>query len=81
MENENDKHLHSDIVTAFSLAIVAVSRALEQQRILQPRLIAKAIQGKGRALSANARNQTVKKILTSIAKGVDGKAITPVRLP
>ncbi|MDZ4733053.1 MAG: hypothetical protein SGJ16_05640 [Nitrospirota bacterium] len=78
---ENDKHLHSDIVTAFSLAIVAMCRALEQQQKIMPRPIAAAIQAKGRALSANARNQTVKTILTSIAKGVNGKAITPVRLP
>lgn len=78
---QEDKKLASDVVMAFTLAIVGMCRALEQQQGMMPGSIAAAIQTKGRALSANAQNDTVKKILTSIAKGVKGKPVTPVRLP
>jgi hypothetical protein len=40
---DQDKHVLSDIVTAFSLAIVGVCRALEQQQKIMPDSIAEAI--------------------------------------
>ena len=40
---DQDKHVLSDIVTGFSLAIVGVCRALEQQQTIMPGPIAEAI--------------------------------------
>jgi hypothetical protein len=77
------KHVLSDIVTAFSLAIVGVCRALEQQQKMMPDSIAEAIHTQMGQLPTGSSGQTVtvKDILTNISKGLKGEPIAKVRLP
>ena len=80
---EQDKHVLSDIVMAFSLAIVGVCRALEQQQKIAPEPIAEAIHTEMGQLPIGSSGQTVtvKDILTNISKGLKGEPIAKVRFP
>ena len=80
---DQDKHVLSDIVTAFSLAIVGVCRALEQQQNVSPGPIAEAIHTEMGQLPTGSSGQTVtvKDILTNISKGLKGEPIAKVRFP
>jgi hypothetical protein len=80
---DQDKHVLSDIVTAFSLAIVGVCRALEQQQNVSPGPIAEAIHTEMGKLPIGSSGQTVtvKDILTNISKGLKGEPIAKVRFP
>jgi hypothetical protein len=80
---DQDKHVLSDIVTAFSLAIVGVCRALEQQQKIMPDSIAEAIHTQIGQLPTGSSGQTVtvKDILTNISKGLKGESIAKVRFP
>jgi hypothetical protein len=82
---EQDKHVLSDIVTAFSLAIVGMCRALEQQQKIAPEPIAEAIHTEMDQVpkGSSGHSAIVKDILTNISKvlrGGDG-AIAKVRFP
>ena len=67
---DQDKHALSDIVTGFTLAIVGVCRALEQQKQLMPGPIAEAIHTEMGKLPVGSSGQTVtaKDILTRSPK-------------
>ncbi|MEO6112063.1 MAG: hypothetical protein ABIQ24_09585 [Nitrospiraceae bacterium] len=80
---DQDKHVLSDIVTAFSLAIVGVCRALEQQQKIMPEPIAEAIHTEMAQLPPGSGGQsvTVKDILANITKGLKGEPIAKVRFP
>jgi hypothetical protein len=78
---DQDKHVLSDIVTAFSLAIVGVCRALEQQQSVSPGPIAEAIHTEMGQLPTGSSGQTVKDILANITKGLKGEPIAKVRFP
>ena len=78
---DQDKHVLSDIVTAFSLAIVGVCRALEQQQNVSPGPIAEAIHTEMGQLPTGSSGQTVKDILANITKGLKGEPIVKVRFP
>jgi hypothetical protein len=78
---DQDKHVLSDIVTAFSLAIVGVCRALEQQQNVSPGPIAEAIHTEMGQLPTGSSGQTVKDILANITKGLKGEPIAKVRFP
>ncbi len=80
---DQDKHVLSDIVTGFSLAIVGMCRALEQQHNVRPESIAEAIHTELGQLPAGSSGQTVtvRDILTNISKGLKGEPIAKVRFP
>ena len=80
---DQDKYVLSDIVTAFSLAIVGVCRALEQQQKIMPDSIAEAIHTQMGQLPTGSSGQTVtvKDIFTNISKGLKGEPIAKVRFP
>ena len=80
---DQDKHVLSDIVTAFSLAIVGACRALEQQQKIMPDSIAEAIHTQMGQLPTGSSGQTVtvKDILMNISKGLKGEPIAKVRFP
>ena len=80
---DQDKHVLSDIVTAFSLAIVGVCRALEQQQKMMPDSIAEAIHTQMGQLPTGSSGQTVtvKDILTNISKGLKGEPTAKIRFP
>jgi hypothetical protein len=78
-----DKHVLSDIVTAFSLAIVGVCRALEQEQKIMHDSIAEAVHTQMGQLPTGSSGQTVtvRDILANISKGLKGEPIAKVRLP
>lgn len=82
---EQDKVILSDIVTAFSLAIVGLCRALEQQQKVSPGPIAEAIHTEmANSQTGSSRHSVlVKDILTSISKGLNkgDQEIGKVRIP
>ena len=80
---EQDKHTLSDIVTAFSLSIVGVCRALEQQQKIMPGPIAEALHTETTQLPTGSSGQsvTVRDILTNISKGLKGEPTAKVRFP
>ena len=80
---DQDKHVLSDIVMGFSLAIVGVCRALEQQQKISPGPIAEAIHTEMGQLPTGSSGQTVtvKDILANISKGLKGEPIATVRFP
>ena len=80
---DQDKHVLSDIVTAFSTAIVGVCRALEQQQTIMPGPIAEAIHTEVTQLPKGSSGQsvTVKDILTNISKGLNGEPLAKIRFP
>ena len=80
---EQDKHVLFDIVTGFSLAIVGMCRALEQQHKIMPDSIAEAIHAEMGQLPTGSSGQTVtvRDILTNISKGLKGEPTAKVRIP
>ena len=80
---DQDKHVLSDIVMGFSLAIVGVCRALEQQHKIMPDSIAEAIHTEMGRIPTGSSGQavTVKDILANISKGLKGEPIAKVRFP
>jgi hypothetical protein len=80
---DQDKHALSDIVTAFSLAIIGTCRALEQQHKIMPDSIAQAIHNEMGQLPTGSSGQTVtvKDILGNISKGLNGEPMAKVRFP
>ncbi len=79
----NEPHVLSDIVSGFSLAIVGLCRALEQQHKIMPESIAEAIHTEMGQLPTGSSGQTVtvKDILANISKGLKGEPIAKVRIP
>ena len=80
---EQDKHVLSDIVTGFSLAIVGMCRALEQQHKIMTNSIVEAIHTELGQLPTGSSGQTVtvRDILTNISKGLKGEPIAKLRFP
>lgn len=80
---DQDKLALSDIVTGFTLAIVGVCRALEQQQKIMPGPIAEAIHTEMGKLPTGSSGQTVtaKDILANISKGLKGEQVAKVRFP
>ena len=80
---DQDKHVLSDIVSGFSLAIVGLCRALEQQHKIMPESIAEAIHTEMGQLPTGSSGQTVtvKDILANISKGLKGEPTAKVRFP
>jgi hypothetical protein len=80
---DQDKHALSDIVTGFTLAIVGVCRALEQQKQLMPGTIAEAIHTEMGKLPVGSSGQTVTAtdILTNVSKGLKGEQLAKIRIP
>jgi hypothetical protein len=82
---DQDKHVLSDIVMGFSLAIVGVCRALEQQQNVSPGPIAEAIHTEMDQVPTGSSGHSVlvKDILTSISNGLKkgNQAIAKVRFP
>jgi hypothetical protein len=80
---EQDKHVLSDIVTGFSLAIVGICRALEQQHKIMPDSIVEAIHTELGQLPTGSSGQTVtvRDILANISKGLKGEPTAKLRFP
>lgn len=80
---EQDKHVLSDIVMGFSLAIVGMCRALEQQHKIMSDSIAEAIHTEMGQLPPGSSGQTVtvRDILANISKGLKGEPIAKIRFP
>jgi hypothetical protein len=80
---EQDKAVISDVVDAFSLAIIEVCQTLEHQRSLpqDPTSFATEMELRAANLPTDQSGKTKKSILINIANGLRGKPLTPFRVP
>ncbi|RPH78917.1 MAG: hypothetical protein EHM80_09110 [Nitrospiraceae bacterium] len=77
---EQNKAVLSDIVDAFSLAIIEVCQTLEHQRSmpLQPHAFATEFKLRATNLPDDSSGKIKKSILTNIANGLMGQPLAPV---
>ena len=80
---DQDKHVLSDIVSGFTLAIVGLCRALEQQHKIMPDSIAEALHTEMDQVptGSSAQPVIVKDILTNLSKGLKTGKIERIRFP
>lgn len=80
---DQDKNVLSDIVSGFTLAIVGVCRALEQQQKIMPGPIAEAIHTEMDQvpIGSSAQPVIVKDILANLSKVLKKGKIEKIRFP
>jgi hypothetical protein len=76
---KDEKALLSDVVNAFSLAIIEICRAFWEQQKIQPQQFVDKLTQALDEMPDDPNNETTKHIIRNIAKGLSGVPLAPIQ--